>query len=598
MVNSFAVLAAGLIAWPAPVCSVRDDSVSSDGGMGIEERLAAEVQQHAQLLQAALSRLDADADDAKLSVTEQRAFTDNLLFAMCGLSDSSVRELADDALQLRAVGKLAKSGNFFASTDSRWLVKGVSLGEQSKLIELGHAWDDIYNHSDCHGFNLGILLPIPLTFITDRQPYLVMRNETKQLENRTWPEWQVTQAFDVKPLPNLSEHLANLIITLTTGWLGSFAPLSRWDGWDAIKTRLHRDCMLLTSYGVVDFSLFIHVLQRTRLTVVNKSSTDLSAKDGCIVEPSHAAIVCFAVLDYLMQFSSSRKLESRFKADKFQDYGEKMVHAFACIGDVNSKGCEAYHDYGAIETASVKEAKVTFLGSETFGKTYECQVGRPKLRYEIITMVGGGTPIFMSKIEDKPVIRESLDLTVTSSKEIAVLLPEVLQIDGLSHDGTTYDANIASWLQEAVSSNNGGHIVSSDYEQFLEDGLGQPEQGFQLDDRELAACKKGIKVFATNSWRGRTNHKDLGNVVWSPQTKSIFVVRGKNKLYSNSEAVLKMRKKHCFMLVRFFRCQEKGKKRAIFDYKTSFGSIEVLQVIPSASSGDDFNIFRNQTVTK
>jgi len=584
MVNGIAILLAVLTAWPAPGYAARDKADFAHGG--IEEQIAWELMRYASLLQQAL----AAKEKATLAKMLQLQFQQNQFFATCGVSGSAVRELAGDELQLRTVGKLAKSGNFFVSTDRRWLVKAVSLAEKSKLAELGKVAITQTEYSDCSGFNHSLLLPIPLSFIgTNRKAYLVMRNETERLANRIWPEWQVAQIFDVKPLPNLAGQLAELIITLSTGWLGSFEPLSTWDGWDDVSNALHRDCRLLTWYKVVDFSLFIHVLQRTSAT--HNSAPDLSATDGCITEPSQAAVVCFAILDYLLPFGYSRRLESLFKGDKFHDYGEKMMHAFACIGDLNGKDCQAYHDYGTITSAGKEDAKVALLGSESFRQNYECQVERPKLRYEhkFFTPEGGFGSVITSRVEDEPLETSDVDRW---SDEVTEMLPAVLHGNGWVYDGSGYDANVSSWLQEAVSSSNRGQVVASGYEQLLEQGLGQLEKEFELHEEELDACKRGIELFATSSWNGYKSHKDLGNIIWSSRSNSIFVVRGKSKLYSNSKYLTEMRKRHCFMLLRFFRCRALDGKKTSFDYMTSFGSLEVLQVVPSVSSGHDFKVFR------
>jgi len=585
MLDTLVVFIAGLVTGPAPGHASRTaDSIITDG---IEGKVAEELFRHALDLQQAFN---SGKTNTKLSSSLQLQLSHNQFFATCGVSGSAVHELATDKLQLRPVGKLSKSGDFFASMDSRWLVKAVSSGEQSKLREFGNVKIQQTLYSDCHGFSHSLLLPIPLTFISQGRSYLVMRNETERLANRTWPEWQVTQTFDIKPLPNLSKQLAALIIALSKGWLGSFVPMSKWEGWDDVDGALWRDCELLTSYNVVDFSLFVNVLQRT--SVAHESSPGLSAKDGCITEPSQAAIVCFTILDYLVDFGSSRKLESSWKGDKFQAYGEKLMHALACIGDLNSVGCQAYHDYGSILRAGNTQSKAALLGSETFRKNYECQVERPKLRYATKKVISGRVPVWSTRITDEPVRSIKKDNMFVFSEEFVDLLPEELHSAGWSYNGSGYDASVASWLQDAASLNKGGHVVASGYEQLLEHGLGHPEKGFELHKEELAACKEGIKLFATSSWRGQNNHKDLGNIAWSPRSNSVFVVRGKNKFYSNIDFVTSMRQHHCFMLVRFFRCRASDRKRTTFDYKTSFGSVEVLQVMPSVSSGDDFKVFR------
>merc|ERR1719195_821795 len=79
-------------------------------------------------------------------------------------------------------------------------------------------------------------------------------------------------------------------------------------------------------------------------------------------------------------------------------------------------------------------------------------------------------------------------------------------------------------------------------------------------------------------------HSNLGNILWSPQHRSLLVVRGKSQIYSRDKVAIKMKSQHCFMLTRFYRCQAVSGTRTIFDYKRNFGPVEVLQVVPSVGA--------------
>lgn len=134
------------------------------------------------------------------------------------------------------------------------------------------------------------------------------------------------------------------------------------------------------------------------------------------------------------------------------------MHAFACIGDLNGEGCEAYHDYSAILGAGDAQGKAALLGSQTFRQNYVCQVERPKLLYEHKTLVGD--TIVPVTIHDVPGNRKLIGATKTWSDESVQLLPEAMHSNSWSYNGIGYDANVTAWLQDAVSSNSGGHVVA------------------------------------------------------------------------------------------------------------------------------------------
>lgn len=276
-----------------------------------------------------------------------------------------------------------------------------------------------------------------------------------------------------------------------------------------------------------------------------------------------------------------------------------MMQAFDCIGDLSAKGCQVYHDYSSIFNAGKAGEKTALLGSGTFREKYECRVDRPKLQYyhKVLSMVstssGYATRVKSELVDEPPAPASDHEW----SEEVAQLVPEVLIGDGWSHDGSEYDASVSGWLQEAVSS-GGARVVASGYGQLLEHGHDEAQEALQLQPKEMAACKSGIEAFATSSWKGYDKHRDLGNVIWSPQANSIFVVRGKNSFYSNSPSVTEMRQEHCFMLVRFFRCQASDGQQTVFDYSRKFGDLEILQVTPSASSGDDLRVYRQYSTRK
>lgn len=342
---------------------------------------------------------------------------------------------------------------------------------------------------------------------------------------------------------------------------------------------LKRDLAVLDDSYIVDFSLFVHVFERVDAFSAAEDH-GLSPEAGCITEPQGSAVICFSIIDFLLEYTVSREFESILKHDKFEQYPKKLLQAFDCLGSLSADGCEGYLDYNSILQAGESEAKAVLMGTSTFRESYECKAEAPRMKYKVF----GSVPFFGTNYV-------SYDRPQKDAVPFGVLESASIQGGNFSYDGQGYDERLAAHLQFVSSREHAARIVGNNYTQFFDQEY--QSSGLQLSKEELAACQSGIEEFATNTWtRYRTNHGSLGNVLWSPTAKSLFVVRGKNRFYSNDQVASKMRGNRCFLKTILYRCQPTDGSRVVLDYKRTFGSVEVLQVVPSVSSGRDLDIYR------
>eukprot|EP00931_Biecheleriopsis_adriatica_P064574 TRINITY_DN39336_c0_g1_i1.p1 TRINITY_DN39336_c0_g1~~TRINITY_DN39336_c0_g1_i1.p1 ORF type:complete len:578 (-),score=79.09 TRINITY_DN39336_c0_g1_i1:33-1766(-) len=62
-------------------------------------------------------------------------------------------------------------------------------------------------------------------------------------------------------------------------------------------------------------------------------------------------MLCVTVVDYLMEFSLVRQLESAMKQHRWDDYATKTKQMWYCLGDLTQPGCEEYLQLGCEELA-------------------------------------------------------------------------------------------------------------------------------------------------------------------------------------------------------------------------------------------------------
>jgi len=534
----------------------------------------------------------------KRAVLKQSHGDSRTPFGDCGPAFQALPVLAAGPVALNELGFLASGGLFWATDDGQTLVKSIDKVEADELARWRseHVVSNVY--PTCDAFASTLLLPYPLRFDgADGQTWVAMENETWRMERTAGPGWRVGGVFDLKPLPNLSKGLAAILKELIQGLLAGLPHLASWQGWAAVREQLSRDAALLSSAGVVDFSLFAHLLLPTE----NKGAADpalvppaLSAASGCIVAPKGEAILCLKVLDYLMPYSFFRMLESSVKGQKFDNYSSKFLHAVDCLGDLGAQGCESYNEYLSILHAGSSELKSTFIGTKTFADGYECEAKSPYLVYKVTY------PFAHRKVTRTH--KEPLDLyTEYGARMVPAVQQSITSMLGdTSYNGTGFSNNLAKAVREIASPESGARVVGPDFYGLLNVSHEQSKAfaardsgtGWALTPGALARCGAGVKDFATAGafgfWR---KHTDLGNVMWSPSSERVIVARGTALSDTHVFAVLNMRERLCFLDTLWLDCRPIESRRVQFDYKTFFGPLEILLVSPRQYSGRDFQLW-------
>jgi hypothetical protein len=493
---------------------------------------------------------------------------------------------------------LAKGGRFFTSPDSRLLVKGISFEEYDELKAFVREKSVDKFYGDCDSFSRALLLPAQLSFVgTNGIPFIVMENETARLQETAGPEWYVDASYDLKPLPSLSKGLANLLRAMLEGWLAQVPPLGEWSGWKKVRELLVRDLALLKDRQLVDFSLFVHLLRPVG-SASPRLPPGLSSGHGCIGEFHGAAIACFRILDFATPYTTLRSLESRWKKDKFDDYTGKFLKQFDCLGSMLQDGCQSYSGHASLESMSGllrSSRKSAFIGSKAFADNYECRAEAPYLKY--VQHLAGrrncGGRRYCTKTMDHP--------RWIGSSAISKMLPVKWDFapDGwnVSVQEQGYSAAYARNLKLLVSPDTGTQSVGGAYAEEVKyvhaktKVLAAIESNAKhfLPNQSLTRCLDATSDFATASLNPLTKvHKELNNVLWSPEAKTVVVVRGKNKFRSLDRIAREMRQKLCFLRTVFLRCRNKEGSRTFFDYGSSYGDLEVLLMAADSYSPSDF----------
>lgn len=516
-------------------------------------------------------------------------------FGDCGPAFQALPGLAAGPVALHELGFLASGGVFWATDDGQTLVKSVDRVEADELAR----WcsEDVVAsaYSSCDQFASTLLMPYPLRFDgADGQTWVAMENETWRMERVAGPSLRVEGVFDLKPLPNLSKGLAAILDELARGFLAGLPPLASWRGWAIVREQLSRDAALLSSAGVVDFSLFAHILRPAAEGDAVPLPPALSPESGCIIAPEGEAIVCFKILDYLMPYSFFRKVESSVKGQKFDEYSSKFLRAIDCLGDLTAQGCESYKEYLSILDADASEKKSAFIGTKSFGDGYECEAKSPYLVYRVTYPFAHREVTRTYEYPVDQVSEYGARMGPAAQHSVAGMLGDI------PYNGTGFSSNLAKALREIASPESGARVVGPDFYGLLNVSHEQSKTfaardsgtAWALSPSALARCGAGVKDFATAGafgfWR---KHKDLGNVMWSPSSDGVIVARGTAFGDSHEGVAMHIRKHRCFLDTLWLNCRPIEGRRVQFDYKTYFGSLEILLVSPRQYSGRDFRLW-------
>jgi len=498
-------------------------------------------------------------------------------FTWCLLPSAQIDELAKAPAGLVSVGKLAKGGSFMTTASRATIIKSVPAGETQVL----KTWveKDMVRHyfGSCDKLSESLLVPVPLVVPHRKLSYLVMPNATYWLEKASKGMFSISHVYDIKPLPNLSEGLVQMLRDMREGWGYLLPRLQTWQGWTTVRNLLHRDLELLEDsknqlgFEVVDFSLFVHVLERE--PHFRSDVPELTPQKGCIEEPQTRTFVCFKLLDYLTAYSSLRQWESYLKKDKFVNYAQKTLHAFDCIGNLKANSCDRYSTYTQVKEAidSNKNEKLAFIGSPEFRDNYRCSLQMP------VTI---GNKVGMKPASlNLPRFDEGDSIGVRKRRSYAQYLYHLVR-----QWATTYseaaDAEVGPDFAEAL-------LVRHESAKFE---AARRVAAWPLED--LRPCINGIHNFATQTWGLHKEKKylDLNNVLWLSHHDSVLVARGNPTGYSHSTAVKKMHANKCYLRTYFFDCsmisESESSTRVQLTYNKHFSQVQVMQVFSYRYSTD------------
>jgi len=509
-----------------------------------------------------------------------------------GLDKAVDAFIRPEDLPLKVMGKLAKSGNFLTTPDGRLLVKQVVDTEAANLARW--TYEDVlkqrYGETDggCKGFSESLLIPVTMSF-TDAtgSDCFVMLNETSRLQQVVGSAWRVQKAYDVKPLPNLSGgHLQKLMRLLQDDFKeADFSHLALWQGWSVVRTHLQRDLDALAALEVVDYSLFVHVLEPTSAANLHLPA-GVGPQHGCVRAPRGKApfVVCFGILDYMTPYTMSRFLESKWKADKFGDYRSFTLRLFDCLGSPDASKCSDYKGLARVLGHDVP--MVAFLGTEAFRANYECKVEEPVLSYACPEEEDDHT-VYVDV--PNPNRTQALDASCRRARLGPVDIPFP----------RSPEANADYLYSISVPNNGNAEVVGTSYDVLLESthkqyryraahaAAGRNMSRPMVYD-EFEACQKGVKNFATSTmfWGNKKKYADLQNVLWSEKEQSVLVIRGKPAFTSHGWALNRLRQELCFLRTVLYRCEPINGGTVNFDYKHRFGKLQIMQMWPGTYSGD------------
>jgi hypothetical protein len=182
--------------------------------------------------------------------------------------------------------------------------------------------------------------------------------------------------YDVKPKPAKSAERAPLLAQIVRHqWR-----LKEWHGWADLMPQLNETLQFLRDEHLVDYSPLVSLWtvsggngtigpgceprllgNAPRKCVLSQKCSlaplgphdqdDFFAFQSDLREPggTQCDLVCVTVVDYLMQFGWTRRIESYFKEGKWTDYDRKVSHLVRCMGDLVADDCREYREIGCTQ---------------------------------------------------------------------------------------------------------------------------------------------------------------------------------------------------------------------------------------------------------
>jgi len=191
--------------------------------------------------------------------------------------------------------------------------------------------------------------------------------------------------FDVKPLPIISDQRQKLF-----GMNFVRSSMKDWKNWVSVRTNLFADVKFMDNVlanPLVDYSLLVSVFyvddSRMVLDHVNLPKCierRLSQMHRDIYGDAEGSmLVCFTVIDLLMEFTLAKTPENALLFGKWSNWGKKIMHMFDCLGAPLSQGCSKYAEYlpkyDGVDIDSIATAKVVDV-TEYFNADNEVTTSR------------------------------------------------------------------------------------------------------------------------------------------------------------------------------------------------------------------------------
>jgi len=294
------------------------------------------------------------------------------LVASHGLQEApdSIAELLWLALQGECQGlnggPASKSGaKFEVTADGAFALKILKSDEASILQKLHEK--QLYEAGP--DFSRSLILPIWL--VSPSHCIALMPNlkfGIKQIIGDT----ANIEKFDVKHIEAKSAERTPLFKRIRELGLGNLASdrtawCGDWDAherrrwrhgtrcWESMVAMIRSDLEFFTAQNLIDYSVVFHLASVEDLHVEDISPPS----SGCLItaRDGHWLVLCVHVIDYLMEKTVSRDIESIVKGlvkdlkaaklrrtSKFSKYGNKTLRLFECVGDSNLPECQPYLD--------------------------------------------------------------------------------------------------------------------------------------------------------------------------------------------------------------------------------------------------------------
>jgi len=261
-----------------------------------------------------------------------------------------------------SVGDESRSNAKFAITgDRKWVIKAIKRSEARALQNFaGFSSDGAHKmtrspheyqeHFISSAHNHGTFI-VPFYALDSENNVVVMpnfRKETEQVLLPLFPEGTRIHKYDVKPLQvKYSAERTDFISYLyVLGWAPSTDATLIGSGchghecWERMVSTLEFDLSLLGK-GCIDYSL-VFELAFAEGELSAEAAENLPK--NCIASATEPTIkaMCVHIIDYLMEYSTVRMLESWWKGGKYDEYGSAVHELFTCVGNLHQPDCEPY----------------------------------------------------------------------------------------------------------------------------------------------------------------------------------------------------------------------------------------------------------------